>query len=272
MATGERRYWDGFEDAVRHYRDVDVIHFDPEHPDRVGLNHPHKAGHFAIEAVKNVDLGHTWTEGLVTHWRLTGDVRSRDAARGIADALARRVGKAGNPRQYGWPMIALAAVAASTNDARNRDAATRYAVAARGAYPPTPAAADWKIGILADGLAAVEAIAPDPATRAWVMAYADAWLASRDRFTDARYALPLGWLARASGQQRYADAARAVAASLDVGDWGKTLALDGRIGFRLLGPLAGVTPPARVAPPPASAPARRRSSPARAAPGRRSGR
>src|SRR5439155_1371620 len=83
-----------------HYPDVDIIHHAPGHPDWVGLNHPHKALHFAWEAAEKVDLGHTWTEGLVSYHRLTGDVRALAAARGIADALAGRVKRARIPRHF----------------------------------------------------------------------------------------------------------------------------------------------------------------------------
>jgi hypothetical protein len=265
VATGSRPMWDGFVAAVLHYRDVDIIHHDPLHPDRVGLNHPHKVGHFAPEATQNVDLGHVWLEGLITHYRLTGDRRSLEAARAMGDALASRVGKAANPRQFGWPMMALAALADATGESRYRDAARHFAGAALHVYEPTPTAADWKIGILADGLASVQAVTGDAALLAWLTAYADALVAAPpDQFPDSRYALPLGALAVRTGVARYRDRALAVVADLQVGDWGKTLALAGRTGFRLLGPLAtqqetrAVTP-GPAAPPPRSAPGRRRS-------------
>ncbi len=264
VATTEPALRDGFLVAARHYRDVDIIHHDPQNPDRVGLNHPHKVGHFAPDADRNVDLGHTWVEGLITHYRLTGEVRSLQAARAMGDALAARVGKASNPRHFGWPMIALGALAASTNDERYRTAAASFAAAARTAWEPTPAAADWKIGILADGLSYVDAVTDEPALREWLVRYADALVAEPARFADARYALPLGYLATATGNTRYRTVALDVASGIDVGDWGKQLALTGRTGFRLLGPLAGEPAKAAAAtrapvdPPPASAPGRRR--------------
>ncbi len=266
VATGKREFFDGFAAAALHYRDVDILHHDPEHPDRVGLNHPHKAGHFAPESPQNVDLGHTWLEGLITHHRLTGDPRSLAAARAMGDALAGRVGKAANPRHFGWPMIALAALADSTGETKYRDAASHFATAGLDAWEPSPAAADWKIGILADGLAAVHAVDGEPRLLDWLTRYADALVtAPPDRFPDARYALPLGYLAARTGDRRYRERALAVAAALTVGDWGKALALGGRTGFRLLGPLAtrqpgagGAITPAPAAPPRGSGPAPRR--------------
>ena len=238
MATTSIAFLDGFMAAARHYRDVDVIHHSAAHPDWVGLNHPHKALHFAPESHTNVDLGHVWLEGLVTHYRLTGEVRSLEVARGIADALLPRLQKAGNPRQYGWPMIALAAAFDATGDPRYAEGARRYADAGVVAYRPTPASGDWKMGILADGVASVQATARDEGLQPWLLAYADALLAD-PKFSDPRYSLPLGWLAARTGNRAYETRALAVAADIKIGDWGKPLAAEGRTGFRLLGPLAG---------------------------------
>jgi len=255
-ATGSRLFYDAFIPAARHYRDVDVIHHWAEHPEWVGMNHPHKALHFAFESPNTIDLGHTWVEGLLTHWRLTGEVRSLEAARAIADALARLEDKAGNPRQYGWPLIALGAVYDATGERRYVDAAMRYADGALAAMQPTPAAGDWKMGILADGLAYAWQASGDDRLRRWLVRYADALLAAPERARDPRYALPLGYLAARTGDARYERAARQVARDLVVGTWGKPLAIDGRTGFRLLAPLALI--PAPAAPRPASPPAPRR--------------
>src|SRR5262249_61340968 len=115
---------------------------------------------------------------------------------------------------------------------------------------------------------AVQAVNDDPKLLDWLRKYADALVAAPpDRYADARYALPLGVLALRTGDARYRERALAVAADLKIGDWGKTLALGGRTGFRLLGPLAaqdeahGGPPrvtPAPAAPPPGSARGRRR--------------
>ena len=263
-ATGSPLAREQFVAATRHYRDVDIIHFMPAHPDWVGMNHPHKMSHFAVEAPNQIDLGHTWVEGLLTHYRLTGEARSLAAARGIATVLTTRVDKAGNPRQFGWPLIALLAVHNAIGDADALTAAREYAVRAMRQLKPTPASGDWKMGILADGLAYFDAATNDAPTRQWLLQYADAWLAGRERFTDPRFALPLGYLAAVTGNPAYRAAALDVARSTAIGEWGKTLAATGRTVFRLLAPLApGLTPPAPVAPPRRSAPALRRSSPSR---------
>jgi hypothetical protein len=271
-ATGSRASWDAFVAAARHYRDVDVVHHAPGYEEWVGMNHPHKASHFAVESPNKVDLGHTWLEGLVTHYRMTGEVRSLAAARGIADVLVRRAHKAGNPRQYGWPMIAIAAAYDATGDTRYRDAAAAYASAAVVVHEPTPAAGDWKMGILADGLTAVHAITADARLREWLVRYADALVAAPDRYADPRYALPLGYLARTTGRPRYREVGLTTVAHLAIGDWGKTLAISGRTAFRILGglgpgaqPGAGATPD-RAAPRRPSGGAPRSPSRPRAAP------
>lgn len=262
-ATGAPATWEAFVVAARHYRDVDVLHHaPPQHEDWVGINHPHKVKHFALESKNKFDLGHTWLEGLLTHYRMTGEIRSLEAARGIADVLVRRRAKAGNPRQFGWPMIALAATYDATRDRAYRDAALSYAEAAVTGHEPTPAAGDWKMGILADGVAAVHAITDDARLREWLVRYADAFAAEPARFDDPRYALPLGVLARLTGSARYREVAVAAADGLEIGDWGKALAVSGRTAFRLLGPLTEpALTPGRDAPPPASAGERRRPSP-----------
>jgi hypothetical protein len=246
LATGDPHYLDAFVPAARHYRDVDIIHFAPEHPDRVGLNHPHKVRHFAPEAKNSVDLGHTWLEGLVLHHRLTGEVRSLRAAHAMGDQLVNRLGKASNPRHFGWPLIALAALVETEGGARFREPALGFAERAMEAFPPTPLGVDWKVGILADGIAAVHAVTGATPLRDWLRRYAEALVANAadPAVADARYALPLGYVARLTGDARQRELASATATRLDVGGWGKTLAADGRIGFRLLGALDATRGPA----------------------------
>jgi hypothetical protein len=95
------------------------------------------------------------------------------------------------------------------------------------------------MGILADGVAAMHAATGDDRLRRWLVAYADAYTSTPDRWKDARFALPLGYVTGLTGQQRHATGAHEAAAAIKIGEWGKPLAAMGRTGFRLLAPLAG---------------------------------
>jgi hypothetical protein len=239
-STARPELFRAFDRAATHYRDIDIIHADPTHPDRVGLNHPHKVGHFDRRAKANGDLGHAWLEGLLTHHRLTGQQRSLAAAVRMADALAGRLSKARNPRQFGWPMIALAAVATATGTDRYRTAALDFARAGMASFPPTSEGVDWKIGVFAEGLMAVHALSGDAAVDDWLRRYGATLLAAPSAAErDPRPGIVLGYLARLTGDERYRRAALAQAAATEIGTWGKPIAARGRVGFRLLAPLAG---------------------------------
>jgi hypothetical protein len=240
-STGHAELFRSFDRAATHYRDIDIIQADPTHPDRVGLNHPHKVGHFDQRAKGNVDLGHAWLEGLVTHHRLTGQQRSLQAAVRMAEALVERLPKASNPRQFGWPMVALAAVATATSSERYRTAALDFARAGMARFPPSAEGIDWKIGVLAEGLLDVHALTGDAEVEAWLRQYGATLLAAppnADR--DPRPGIVLGYLAVLTGDDRYRRAALAQAAATELGTWGKPIAARGRVSFRLLAPLVGV--------------------------------
>ena len=238
-STGRPDLFGDFTRAAVHYRDVDIIHAAPAHPNRVGLNHPHKVGHFDARAKATVDLGHTWLEGLLTHHRLTGERRSLAAAARMGDALAGRLGKASNARQFGWPMVALSAVATSTGESRYHAAALAFAREAMRRFEPTLEGVDWKIGILAEGLVTVHDLTGDAAVATWLRAYGAALLgAPPDEYRDPRFGLPLGYLAILTDDDPYRRAALALVESMTLGTWGKQLATRGRVGFRVLGPLA----------------------------------
>jgi len=235
-ATEERAFFDGMVAAARHFMDVDRIHYQRAHPDFVGMNHPKNPLHFTFE-MGGVDLGHTWNEGLLSYYYLTGDERGREAALGIADYLERRIRKGkvrGNPRQWGWPQIALTAAYEVTLDERYRKAADAYARGGMQAHPP--AANHWKFGILADTLAYTHASTNDAALRTeieqWLTSYSRAALEAGVK--DPRFFPAIAYASRLGGDRRAVDTARAVAARLQFGSWGKPFTLGGRIGFRIL--------------------------------------
>jgi hypothetical protein len=268
LATGDPETWSLFENAARHYRDVDIIHHWPRHSDRVGLNHPHKVRHFATDAANTVDLGHVWLDGLLLHYRLTGEERSRHAVLRMADALGALTTRASNPRQFGWPMIALAAAYEATGEARYRTACLTFATEGARKFPPNPNA-EWKMGILAEGMVAAHRATGDAAVRRWLDDYGRQLLLPSTTPRDPRLVAPAGYLFALTGDPRYAEVAGGTAAQLAPGNWGKPLASVGRLGFALLAPLARARPaatPAPGAPRPASAPEPPRSSRPHAAP------
>jgi hypothetical protein len=255
LATGDAEVWHLFDAAARHYRDVDIIHRWPGFEVRVGLNHPHKVRHFATDATNTFDLGHVWLDGLLLHYRLTGEERSREAVVRMADALLALPDRARNPRQFGWPMVALAAAFEATADARYRAACLAFASKAAARFPPD-ANAEWKMGVLAEGMAAAHRATGDAGVRRWLDDYGRQLLAPPPRPRDPRLVSPAGYLAALAGEPRLAELAEQTARTLEVGNWGKPLAAMGRVGFALLAPLSrAALTPGRAAPPPGSAPA-----------------
>jgi hypothetical protein len=228
--------------AARHFMDVDVIRFLPSRPDWVGMNHPKNPLHWSFE-LGGVDLGHTWTEGLLSYHFLTGDERGLETARGIADYLTARIRGfvRGNPRQWGWPQIALVATYDATGEERYLEAARAYARGGMAAHEPT-AIEKWKLGILADGLAYTHARTGDEEIEAWLRRYAEA-VARRKVTLDARLFPALAYLAGKTGDRELKAAALERAAKLDLGSWGKPFTINGRIGLRIHSLLATSTGP-----------------------------
>jgi len=165
-------------------------------------------------------------------------------------------------------MIALAAAYEASGEARYRTAALAYAAGAARKFPPNPNA-EWKMGILAEGMAAVHRATGDAAVRAWLDEYGRQLLIPPPSPRDPRLIAPAGYLAELTGDPRFTELARTTARQLAPGNWGKPLASVGRVGFALLGPLARAKPaatPAPGAPPPASDHGPQSPSPPPAAP------
>ena len=74
-ASGDAEVYDQMVAAARHFIDVDTIHACPTHPEWVGMNHPKNPLHFSFE-LGGPDLGHTWTQGSLAYYYLTGDERA----------------------------------------------------------------------------------------------------------------------------------------------------------------------------------------------------
>jgi hypothetical protein len=246
-ATGRRAYHESMIAAARHFMDVDHIYYQHEHPDWIGMNHPKNPLHFSFE-LGGPDLGHTWTEGLLSYYYLTGDERGLAAARGIADYLVKRIGSTvnwpkGNPRQWGWPQVALVAAYEATGDAKYWTGAQEYARRGIAAYAPTKIK-DWKLGILAEALAYTHSLTRDAVIQDWLSRYASAVYAQGPG-VDPRFLPALAYVARLEGRPEYARAANEGVARLKFGGWGKPFTIAGRLGFAILSTTAraaGVQP------------------------------
>ncbi|MGI6610875.1 MAG: hypothetical protein ACOX4G_10235 [Limnochordia bacterium] len=116
--TGDLRYFELAESAARHWMDVDIIW--AAHDVRwlgIGLRHStqHRSG--------NIEPAHTWLQGLVDYYHLTGDRRSLEAAQLSGDGFARwalqghpHLAPKSVPRTAGWMLIGLMYLYESTLD------------------------------------------------------------------------------------------------------------------------------------------------------------
>lgn len=124
LRTGDPELFYAACEAALHYRDVDLIHADDEHPEWVGGAHHHSETHTR----DGPSISHHWTEGLFDHWLLTGDVRSLECGR-LAAEYAKRVALqstyGGGERDAGWNLIAPMGAYRATGDASLLEAAKK---------------------------------------------------------------------------------------------------------------------------------------------------
>ena len=129
--SGDLRFFQAGEEAERHNRDIDTVHYHQD-PLRVGRVYSHCIGHVGDYLTKSplegpnrgtprggFSASHTWSEGHSDYYFLTGDRRSQDTARKIADTY----GSYGtvnydfhNCREPGWDLIFTMAVYRGTGD------------------------------------------------------------------------------------------------------------------------------------------------------------
>ncbi len=246
--TGNARFYDPLVAAGQHFMDVDIIHYQPTYPQWVGMNHPKNPLHWSFE-LGGPDLGHTWTEGLLSLYLLSGDDRALAAARGIGEFLLRRVRAPlkGNPRQFGWPQTALVALYELTNDARYLEGAKKYAELGMERHQPDKVQ-DWKLGILAEGLTDTHRHTADEKIWEWLKHYAHR-VASLSTTTDVRLWPAVAYVASLQRDKELAGRAKAVVDRLDFGGWAKPFTIAGRVGFAILSNL-GTLADAPLAPAP----------------------
>ncbi|TDC50687.1 hypothetical protein E1212_14080 [Jiangella ureilytica] len=182
LRSGERAYYDSAQAYADHLCDVDLIHHSV-HPHEVGGLRAHGRAHVHYVTARtasgtvrtSIDTGHLWTEGLVLFGQVSGDTRYLQAAERVADCIAGLVDLGWTrpepgPRNSGWPLMALTAVAAATGSSRYVDAADRTAKAALAAQHPdgrwlmrlglVDDYCAWQNAVLLIGLARLQALAP----------------------------------------------------------------------------------------------------------------
>lgn len=142
LRSGERAYLDSAVAYGDHTVDIDLVHATGE-PHELGGLRAHGQAHVHYVTARSdvgtvrtsIDTGHMWVEGLLLLGQVTGEPRYLEAAVGVGECLL-GLEKLGwtrpepGPRNAGWPLIALAALARDTGDQRFADAALRIARAA----------------------------------------------------------------------------------------------------------------------------------------------
>ncbi|NOX54203.1 MAG: hypothetical protein GXP27_07120, partial [Planctomycetes bacterium] len=113
-----------------HNRDVDTVQFSPD-PQNVGAVYVHQMCHVGEYYTKSVPgtlgfprggftVSHAWVEGHFAHYFLTGDPRSDQTGRAVADYFVRK--ELGRPYDFsstrvpGWHLIMLSAAYHATGD------------------------------------------------------------------------------------------------------------------------------------------------------------
>ncbi len=131
--SGDRRFFEIGEQGARHYEATDCYHWAPGREQLIGAPHHHNSKHLVEEGwypdhcIAGASNGHSWVEGLLDYWLLTGDVRAEETARAMGDWYVWSVendayGAGGQERGPGWTLIALSSLYRLTGDERYRDA------------------------------------------------------------------------------------------------------------------------------------------------------
>lgn len=200
IRTGDRRYHRLALTAARHQADIDIIHAYPD-PTFVGANARHSVGHTgewteranhatwsrAFDSSFMASNGHTWADGMMDAWFLSGDARVMEGALALGEHIAwsmapafRELGT--HERSAGWSLKAIMALYRGTYDPVYLKAARQIVAVAlseqdlggSGAWPhplPTDHSGNrlgtvgnnlYLIGILLGGLQAYHDVTDDP--------------------------------------------------------------------------------------------------------------
>ena len=146
---GDPRFFAAGEQAVRHYLDVDTCHHHADHGfvDRVyahcighvGDYYPYYYRKGGAQSVVEVEVDHTWVQGLLDYHLLSGDRRALEIATRVADKYDQLYTvnfDFCNCRRPGWHLILTMAMYQATGDHFYLNAATLIIQRVRERYTP----------------------------------------------------------------------------------------------------------------------------------------
>jgi hypothetical protein len=133
IETGGPKWFRYFDAACTHTRDVDIIHFCPEHPEWVGATHQYGEDHTTCGPMGNIGLN---CDSLLEHYLMTGDPDSFDAARGLAEHVLKCSPWSRSARAVGWPLSQIVRWYEQTGDKRFLRKARGFVDAARSYVEP----------------------------------------------------------------------------------------------------------------------------------------
>jgi hypothetical protein len=133
VETGDPRWFRYFDAACTHNRDVDLIHFCPEHPDWVGACHSYGEDHTSCGPMGNIGSN---CDGMLDHYLMTGDPDSYAAAKGLAEHLLDCDPWGRSARSVGWPLAQVVRWYEQTGDRRFLRKAEALMEAARAYVEP----------------------------------------------------------------------------------------------------------------------------------------
>ena len=124
LRNGDPRWWELAEQQARMYRDVVVIHHGPDslrggprHHNATSMWMPKHDEQYwvADHTAHGPSCGHSWAQGMIDYWFLTGDPWSGEVVRELAQwyctcVETNRYGAGGQERGPGWALIAISAL------------------------------------------------------------------------------------------------------------------------------------------------------------------
>jgi len=134
LRSADPRWWAMCDHTARHYRDVvvnhagqpyDGSHGGPRHHNATAVWMPQHDDQYWIadHTTAGLSAGHSWVEGMIDYWMLTGDPWAEEVVHQLESwycsiAEQNRFGAGGQERGPGWALIAISALARATGGER----------------------------------------------------------------------------------------------------------------------------------------------------------